>query len=474
MKKRPSLFYSLLPILFLVFALFINVRIFGDSSLDGSNQLILLLAAGFAAVLAKFQGINTNDIWSGIQGTLQDSTKAVLILLMVGALTGSWMVSGIIPTLIVFGLKILSPIIFLPASVVVCALISLATGSSWGTTATIGIALMGVGQSLGFPPTWIAGAVISGAYFGDKMSPISDTTNLAPAMAGAELAHHIRYMALTSGPAVIITLIVFTFMGLGFDNGLLSGDIQILSDELSSRFNISAWLLLVPILSIGLIALRIDAVAAMGFGAILGALTAFFVQPEIIAEVGGSSDIVGHYKGILTSLYGSVSLEMKNPLLNSLLRTKGMSGMLGTIWLVICALTFGGVLEASRFLTRITEAFLSVANSSASLIISTLITCGFINVTAADQYLAIVVPGRMFKKAYSKRGLAPENLSRALEDSGTVTSVLVPWNTCGAYQSATLGVATGDYFIYCFFNWLSPIINLSLALTGIRIKKIKE
>ncbi|CAI8335524.1 MAG: Malate-2H(+)/Na(+)-lactate antiporter [Owenweeksia sp. TMED14] len=471
MPKQPSLFYSLLPIIFLVCALFINVRIFGDSSLDGSNQLILLSAAGFAAVLAKLQGIKTNDIWNGIQGTIKDSSKAILILLMVGALTGSWMISGIIPTLIVFGLEILSPSVFLPASVIVCSLVSLATGSSWGTTATIGIALMGVGQSLGFPPTWIAGAVISGAYFGDKMSPISDTTNLAPAMAGAELTKHIRYMSLTSGPAILITLFVFTFMGLGYDNGSLN-DISILSSELSNRFNISFWLLLIPIFSIGLIALKTDAVAAMGIGALLGAITAFFVQPNIIAEIGGSDDLVGQYKGIFTSLYGTVSLEMKNPLLNSLMNTRGMSGMLGTIWLIICALTFGGVLEASNFLTRITKAFLAVADTSASLIASTLITCGFINITAADQYLAIVVPGRMFRNAYAEKGLAPENLSRALEDSGTVTSVLIPWNTCGAYQSATLGVATGDYFLYCFFNWLSPIINLSWALLGFRLKKI--
>ena len=473
MSKQPSLFYSILPIIFLVGALFINIQIFGDSSLDGSNQLILLFAAGFTAFLGRLKGVKTDKIWKGVQNTIKDSTKAIIILLMVGALTGSWMVSGIIPTLIVFGLKILSPSIFLPAAVIVCSVISLATGSSWGTTATIGVALMGVGQSLGFSPAWIAGAVISGAYFGDKMSPMSDTTNLASAMAGTELTKHIKYLFLTSGPSIIITLIIFTLIGLGFDSAVQLSDINNLSNELSDRFFISSWLLLIPLLSISLISFKLDPVAAMGFGALMGAVAAFFFQPDIITEIGGSSGFKGSYKGIIQSLYGSVNIEMKNPLLDSLIQTKGMKGMLGTIWLVICALTFGGVLEASNFLRTITEALLAFGNGATSLIASVLVTCGFINITAADQYLAIVVPGRMYRTAFKKRNLAPENLSRALEDSGTVTSVLIPWNTCGAYQSITLGVATGDYLFYCFFNWLSPIINLTWTLLNFKIKKEK-
>ena len=295
------------------------------------------------------------------------------------------MVSGIIPTLIIFGLKILSPSIFLPATVIVCSLISLATGSSWGTTATIGVALMGVGQSLGFSPAWVAGAVISGAYFGDKMSPMSDTTNLASAMAGAELTKHIKYLFLTSGPSIIITLIIFTFIGLGFDSAVQLSDINNLSSELSNRFYISSWLLLIPLLSISLISFKIDPVAAMGIGSLMGAVAAFFFQPYIINEIGGSSDFEGSYKGIIQSLYGSVNLEMKNPLLDSLIQTKGMKGMLGTIWLVVCALNFGGVLEASNFVRTITEAFLAFGNGATSLIASVLVTCGFINITAADQ-----------------------------------------------------------------------------------------
>ncbi|MDO7652195.1 MAG: sodium:proton antiporter [Schleiferiaceae bacterium] len=464
---RTPLWFAILPVAFLVTALAINVNLFGDSSLDGSNQLILLAAAGLTAGLAKLEG-KAHKVWEGIQGTISDSSKAIFILLMVGALAGTWLVSGIIPTLIVYGLDLLSPSFFLPATVILCSIVSLATGSSWSTTATIGIALMGVGQGLGFSPGLVAGAVISGAYFGDKMSPFSDTTNLAPAMAGAELTTHIRHMAWTSGPAWLIALVAFFFIGLGGSGGEMS-DLSAMSAEIQERFVISPWLLVVPLISISLIAFKTDAVVAMAIGALGGGLAALIAQPDILFEIAGMAGSEGSYRALMQSMYGSVKLPMTSPLLNDLMSSSGMSGMLGTIWLILCALAFGGALEASGFLGRITEAFLSLAESSFSLILTTLITCGFINVSASDQYLAIVVPGRMFKKAYQDRGLAPENLSRALEDSGTVTSVLIPWNTCGAYQSGVLGVATGDYFAYAIFNWLSPLINMLWAAIGFKI-----
>ncbi len=475
--KKPSLLLSLLPVLFLITALAINVQIFGDSSLDGSNQLILLAAAGVTTGLAALMGVSATAIWDGIQHTIQDSTKAILILLMVGALAGSWLVSGIIPTLIVYGLDLLSPSVFLPATVVVCAIVSLATGSSWATSATVGIALMGVGQSMGFGAPIVAGAVISGAYFGDKMSPFSDTTNLAPAMAGTDLMTHIRYMAWTSGPAIVLTLIAFVV--LGWNGGADSlDDLTMLTQELQARMTISPWLLLIPALSIGLIIYKVDAIVAMGIGTLASLVAAYFFQYDVLVDL--VLDRLGTdfftwtdlYQQLFISTYGDTHIAMANPLLDTLMQSGGMSGMLGTIWLILCALTFGGTLAASGFLEVITGNFLRLAQGSAGLILATLVTCGFFNATAADQYLAIVVPGRMFRKAYEDRGLAPENLSRALEDSGTVTSVLIPWNTCGAYQYATLHVGAADYAIYAIFNWLSPIVNATWALMDFRIRKV--
>lgn len=474
--KKPGLLLALLPVLFLILALAINVRIFGDSSLDGSNQLILLAAAGVTAGLAALTGVKAQTLWDGIQHNIQDSSKAILILLMVGALAGSWLISGIIPTLIVYGLDLLSPSIFLPATVVVCAVVSLATGSSWATTATVGIALMGVGQSMGFSSAMVAGAVISGAYFGDKMSPFSDTTNLAPAMAGTDLMTHIRYMTLTSGPAIVLTLIAFSLLGMNGSGGSLS-DLDLLTEELSARVTISPWLMLIPALSIGLIIYKVDAIIAMGIGTLAGLFAAYFFQYDLLVDLTlerlgvDSFDWIHIYQQLFITTYGDTQIAMSNPLLNDLMESGGMAGMLGTIWLIICAMTFGGTLAASGFLEVITELFLRMAHGTAGLIVATLVTCGFFNATAADQYLAIVVPGRMFRKAYEDRGLAPENLSRALEDSGTVTSVLVPWNTCGAYQYATLHVSAADYAIYAFFNWLSPLINATWALIGFRIRK---
>ncbi|MBM3434114.1 MAG: sodium:proton antiporter [Bacteroidetes bacterium] len=452
------------PLLFLVAALVVNVHVYGDRSLEGSNQLILLASAGIAALLAPKD--RKTQLWHGIQGTISDSTKAILILLMVGALAGTWMVSGIIPTLIVYGLKLFTPGSFLLAAAVLSAAVSLATGSSWSTSATVGIALMGIGQSLGLSPGWIAGAVVSGAYFGDKMSPVSDTTNIAAAMAGAELTDHIRHMLWTSGPAILIAFAVFGIKGLSASEAGDLSQVAIISELLRAKFTISLWLLLIPVVSIVLIARNVDALAAMGIGTLAGALAALWLQPNIIAEIAGHRGPSAWYEGITQAMYGNTQIAIDHPMLAELLKGKGMAGMLGTVWLILCALTFGGIMDAAGFLATLTKGLLRVAHGAAGLIGATLASCGLINLTASDQYLAIVVPGRMFKKAFEERGLKPENLSRALEDSGTVTSALVPWNTCGAYQSSVLGVATGDYFMYAIFNWMSPLISMLLAATG--------
>ena len=350
---------ALSPLIFLIAALVYNVLLYGDRSLEGSNQLILLASAGIAALLTPKN--RKKLLWQGIQTTISDSSKAILILLMVGALAGAWMVSGIIPTLIVYGLKILTPKTFLLAATVLCCLVSLATGSSWSTSATIGIAFMGIGKSLGLPAGWIAGAVVSGAYFGDKMSPVSDTTNIAATMAGAELTDHIRHMIWTSGPAILIAFLVFGIKGLSANEvGDLSQVTQI-TELLNEKFTISPWLMLVPLASIALIVLKVDALAAMGLGTLAGVLAANLVQPQIIAEIAGHHGPSAWYEGSMQALYGSSQISIDHPVLSELLKGKGMSGMLGTVWLILCALTFGGIMDAAGFLSTLTQALLRFA-----------------------------------------------------------------------------------------------------------------
>ena len=475
MPRPIPLGIALVPVVFLMLALAYNVGwVFGDESTSGSIQIILFLSAFVAAGLAALYGRTFTALFDGVAQNLREAGKALVILLLIGALSGAWLVSGIIPTLIYYGLEVLHPSYFLIATLLFCSVVSLSTGSSWSTSATVGIALMGVGQALGFSPGLVAGAVISGAYFGDKMSPFSDTTNLAPAMAGTDLFTHIRHMVITTVPTYLITLTVFGLWGIIDPPAVIESQNLALSENLHNAVNISPWLLLVPALSLGLILWKVDAIVAIAVGTLGGSVAALIAQPELILHISGEAawNFSSAYKGIMMVLYGPVNIPSADPILTELLQSNGMEGMMSTIWLIIGAMTFGGVMEAAGFLTRITTALVSMAHTSAGLIGATLATCGLLNVTAADQYLAIVIPGRMFKEAYANRGLAPQNLSRALEDSGTVTSVLVPWNTCGAYQSVTLGVATGDYFAYAIFNWLSPITNFVVALLGYKITKI--
>ena len=474
-NKELSIIEALLPVLVLVLILFYNVFfVFGDDALSGSNQFILLLGAAVAAVVGFLNKVSYKQMLDEVAENLKSTTGALLILLMVGALAGTWLVSGIIPTMIYYGLQIINPTFFLVACVLICAIISIATGSSWTTSATVGIALIGIGESLGISLGMTAGAVLSGAYFGDKMSPLSDTTNLAPAMAGADLFDHIRYMAITTVPTFIITLILFLIIGLNID---VTGapDISDKLQAIEGAFNISPWLFIVPLLVIGLIVKKTPPLIALLLGTLLAGFAAVIAQPQIVMQIAESETLnfQSAYKGIMQSITVDTAVETSSAELNDLFSAGGMKGMLGTIWLIICAMVFGGVMDAIGALSRISQSLLSLAQSSFGLFASTVASCLALNVTASDQYLALVVPGKMFKKAYEDQNLAPENLSRTLEDSGTVTSVLIPWNTCGAYQSGVLGVSVADYFLYAFFNWISPFMTLLVAGFALKIKQHK-
>ena len=473
-KNSYQLPLALSPLLILMLLLWFNVGyVYGDDALSGSNQVILLLSALIAGAIGVINGTKSQDIFDKIKANVKDTSNAIYILILIGGLAGTWLVGGIVPAMIYYGLELINATFFLPTAVVIAALVSLSTGSSWSTTATVGIALMGIGQTMGIPVAIVAGAVISGAYFGDKLSPLSDTTNLAPAMAGTDLFTHIRYMLYTTVPSLLISLILFTIIGLKYTEGALNAvEIATVQNLIQETFNITPWVFAVPIGVIVLISRKTDALVAIAMGTIGGLIMALLFQGEVMTILGNGE--FPRYETALRSVYGEIAIPSENAILSDLLSSSGMSGMMGTVWLVLSAMAFGGAMEACGFLTIITNAIVGLAKNTASLITSTLIACGVLNVTASDQYLAIVVPGRMFKDVYKKRGLAPENLSRTLEDSGTVTSVLIPWNTCGAYQSSVLGVATGDYFIYAFFNLISPIMTLIYAWFGIKIQKIEK
>jgi len=473
--KTPSLQLkvALIPVVFLVLLLAFNVFIYGDDALSGSNQFILLVGAAVASLIGFQHKVDYETLLKKIGKNLKSVTGAILILLFVGALAGTWLLSGIIPAMIYYGLQIIHPSVFLPACIVICAIISLATGSSWTTSATVGIALIGIGRAMDLPVGMVAGAVISGAYFGDKLSPLSDTTNLSPAMAGGSLFTHIRYMTLTTLPSIIITFLVFVILGL---NQTSNGNVDTLSliTAITDKFNISLWLFVVPLSVILMIVKKAPPLVALFIGTILGAAFALIFQTTLILELSGVEklDYTSVYKTIMNAITVDTQIETTNVLLNELFSSGGMQGMLGTIWLIICAMVFGGVMDAIGALKSISNALLKWATSTFQLFASTVASCLTINLTASDQYLSIVIPGKMFAKAYKDRDLAPENLSRTLEDSGTVTSVLIPWNTCGAYQSGVLGVSVGEYFIYAIFNWISPIMTLIYAAFSIKIKMI--
>lgn len=531
-----SIWEALIPVVILMGLLAYNIFFVEGQEWFGAytNQIILLMGAGVAIIDGFYNKVSFNLMLKEIWENLRSVFVPIMILFLVGALAGTWLISGIIPAMVYYGLKVLSPEIFLPASVIIAAIISIATGSSWTTSATVGIALIGIGSALGIPSGMIAGAVISGAYFGDKMSPLSDTTNLAPAMAGTDLFTHIRYMTFTTVPTIIITLIFFTILSSTIEtNG--NADTAFILETINTNFNITPWLFLVPLTVIALILLKTKPLIALLSGVVLAAIFALLFQPDVLNKLSSSKmgvisnavltdtsieipnesyiatfseqelaaiksnkdlnniftddDVENIYtKENLENVFAGLSLSQtevttKAENLDKLITIKrlkklfgsgGMNGMLWTIFLIVCAMVFGGVMDAIGALSRITQALLKMATSVFGLFASTVASCLGLNVIASDQYLALVIPGKMFKQAYEDRGLAPENLSRTLEDSGTVTSVLIPWNTCGAYQSGVLGVGVGEYFMYAIFNWLSPFTTLLFAAFKIKIRQLQE
>ena len=463
----------MLPIIFLVLLLSINVFIYGDDSLNGTNQFILILSGLFGASIGFIYKISYKKILTSISNSVKSVTGALLILLFVGALAGTWMISGIIPAMVYYGLKILDPNIFLPACIVICSIISVATGSSWTTSATVGIALVGIGKALGIPAGMVGGAVIAGGYFGDKLSPLSDTTNLAAAVTRVDLFKHIKYLTYTTIPSITITLIVFIILGfLQVSDG--TTDNTYLLNAISEKFNISLALFIVPLLVLIMIVKKTPPLIALVIGTLAGALFSLIFQPQIINELSGStsSNIVDSYIVIMNTITGEISIETNNEILNDLFSTGGMLGMMNTIFLVIGTMVFGGVMDAIGALKTISKSLLEWADNTFKLFASTVASCLALNVSASDQYLSIVVSGKMFEKAFKDKGLAPENLSRTLEDSATVTSALIPWNSCGAYHSSVLGVNVGEYFIYAVFNWISPFMTLIYAALRIKIRTL--
>jgi len=476
-KKILPLQIAILPLIFLVtllsFNLYANVFIYDADPLAGSSQFILILSGAFAAMIGHRYNVSYKDVINSISNSIKSVTPALIILLWVGALAGTWMISGIIPSMVYYGLKILDPNIFLPACIVICSIISVATGSSWTTSATVGIALVGIGKALGIPAGMVGGAVIAGAYFGDKLSPLSDTTNLAAAVSKVDLFKHIKYLTLTTIPSISITLIVFIVLGINqTSNGLT--DNSFLIETIENTFNISLVLFIVPIIVLLMIVKKTPPIRALTIGTLLGALFAILFQPQIINDLSDSSNssIIASYKVVIDTITSNVSITTESEILNELFSTGGMIGMLNTIFLVMATMIFGGSMDAIGAIKSISRALLDWADNIFKLFASTVASCLALNLTASDQYLSIVVSGKMFEKAYKDKQLAPENLSRTLEDSATVTSALIPWNSCGAYHSSVLGVSVSEYFLYAIFNWISPFMTLLYAAFRIKIRTL--
>lgn len=466
-KKRhlPSPLISLLPLVVLVLMLVATIRAYGSDSLLGASQVTLLVVSAFCVLLGTtVLGVPWADFERMITKNVASVTSAIIILLLIGALSGTWMVSGVVPSLIYYGVKIIHPDVFLASTCIISALVSVMTGSSWTTIATIGIALMGIGRAQGFDDGWIAGAIISGAYFGDKISPLSDTTVLASGAVGVPLFKHIRYMLITTIPSLVIALIIFTFAGF-MQQSNSSAEIEQFTSALVGRFHISAWLLMVPVLTGVMIARKVPPIATLFLSTLLAVVFSLVFQSDALREIAGG-DL---FKGAMQSVYGQTSLSTSNPMLTSLVATRGMAGMMGTIWLIICAMCFGGAMEAGGMVRGITQMFVRMIRGRVSLVASTVCSGLMLNLAVADQYICVLLTGNMFKKIYDRQQYERRLLSRTTEDSVTVTSVLVPWNTCGMTQSTVLGVPTLTYLPYCFFNLISPLMSICVAALGYKI-----
>ena len=475
-EKIPSPLLALVPVIVLVVLLFFAIRIFGSNALDGASQIVLLIATAVSILIAMTCcHIKWDTIESAIVRNIAGVTTALIILLLIGALSGSWMISGIVPILIYYGVKIIHPDYFLVTTCLICSFVSVMTGSSWTTVATIGIALFGIGRVQGFHEGWIAGAIISGAYFGDKVSPLSDTTILASSITETPLYKHIQYLMITTVPSMTITLLIFTIAGFSH-RGATMEDISVFTSALSRSFHISAWLMLVPLLMFVLIIRKLPPIITLFFAVVGAGVCAIIFQPELLHLVAGAEEHSASsvFEWLIITLSASTQLETGNTMLNELVSTRGMGGMMNTIWLIICAMCFGGAMTAANMLTSIMSIFLRFVKRTAGLVASTVCTAIFLNICTADQYLAIILTGNMYKDTYRERGYESRLLSRTTEDSATVTSVLVPWNTCGMTQAAVLGVPVFVFFPYCFFNLISPLMSILVALTGFKIKKIQN
>ena len=475
--RSPSLVDALIPVAALVVMLAMSVYLFGDSSSSGPNQIVLTLGAAIAAIVGIRMGYHWGELQRAIIAGISTAMIAILILLSVGGLIGTWLMAGTVPSLIYFGLELLEPQWFFAASCLICAIAALATGSSWTVAGTLGVALIGVSMGLGLNPAIAAGAIISGAYFGDKMSPLSDTTNLAPAVVETDIFTHIRHMAWTTGPSFTIALMLFAIVGLGTDSIADASALDELMVTLDSNFNISV-IALLPLAVVFYMAYKkVPPLPTILFGALLGGVLAVFIQPQGVLALADSPELstgMAMIKGVWLALSSGYVSTTGVPAVDDLLTRGGMESMLVTIWLILTALSFGAVLEHTGMLKRLIDAALKRARSTGSLVLTVVLSCIGINVVAADQYIAIVLPGKMYRAEFKKRGLDARNLSRVIEDSGTLTSPLVPWNTCGAYMAATLGVATLAYLPFAFFNLVNPLISIVYGFTGFTIVKEGE
>ena len=469
-KKIPSPLVSLLPIVLLAGMLFATIHTFGSDALGGGSQISLLVTTACCAFIGMtFYRIPWKDFERAITNNIAGVSSALLILLIIGALSGIWMVSGVVPTLIYYGMQIIHPDFFLASTCLICALVSVMTGSSWTTIATIGIALMGIGKAQGFHEGWIAGAIISGAYFGDKVSPLSDTTVLASSVTETPLFTHIRYLMITTVPSLLIALILFTVMGLTHEGGSTVQEMVSFATTLEGKFNITPWLLLVPIVTGILIARKVPSIVTLAISTLLACAAALIFQPDLLREVAGEGG--GLFKGTMMTCYGSTSLQTDNAMLTELVATRGMSGMMNTVWLILCAMCFGGAMTAGGMLGSITSVCVRFIKNRVSTVASTVFSGLFLNIATADQYISIILLGNMFGDIYKRQGYESRLLSRTTEDAVTVTSVLIPWNTCGLTQATILSVPTLTYLPFCFFNYISPLMSILVAATGYKIVK---
>lgn len=475
--KAPSLLDALIPILALIAMLSASVYFFGEDSSYGPNQIALFVASGIAILVSVKNGNLWDDIVGAISKSVGTTVNAILILLMVGALIGAWLVSGTVPTMIYYGLKLINPNAFLVTTCIVCALASLSIGSSWSVVGTIGLGLFGVAQTLGIPPGMAAGAIVSGAYFGDKMSPLSDTTNLSPAVAGTDLFTHIRHMTWTTFPAFGIALVLYIIIGLGLETTSSAVEVNEKLVLLEDMFGAGPHLLLPIAVVVGLAWKKFPAFPAMMISTLAGLLFALVFQQELLltfAATEGLSDIAVVFKGIWIALFDGFKASTPDAELNQLLSRGGMSGILNTVWLILSAITFGAIMEHAGFLQRLIAGIMSKVQSTGSLVFTTVCTCIGLNVVAGDQYIAIVLPARMYKMEFKNRNLAPQNLSRTVEDAGTVTSALIPWNTCGAFISGVLGISALAYAPYAFFNLFSPVVSVIYGIVNFKLVPLDE